>query len=230
MPADGQRIRELDLLRGVAIILMVLFHLVYDLNFFYDVPINYRTGAVFYVGKLAASLFIVIAGISSTLSGNNIKRGLYVLFWAFVVTVATTAVIPGSNIVFGILHFLGVSMVIYHFFRRLNPSMLLLLGTLALFLGPAVKTITVPHNLFVPLGLMGKGFFSMDYFPLFPWFGLFLYGCAAGGLMYDKKESIFPLNPTRSNLLDKSGQHSLTIYLAHQPVILSVLYIVFAVL
>jgi len=229
IPAGRGRIREIDLLRGVAIILMVFFHLVYDLNSFHDIPISYDTGVVFYIGKIAASLFIIIAGISCTLSKNNVKRGLYVLFWAFVVTAATSFAVPGSNIVFGILHFLGISILLSPFFQRFNAYVLFFLGTASLLFGLYAAEITMPNNLLIPFGLMGESFYSADYYPLFPWFGLFLYGGAIGKLKYSNNVSLFPLNAFRTNFVDLSGQHSLTIYLVHQPLILSALYLVFTV-
>ncbi|WP_077713135.1 heparan-alpha-glucosaminide N-acetyltransferase [Desulforamulus ferrireducens] len=222
----SNRIWELDSLRGLAILLMVMFHLIFDLNAFYQIPIPYEQGPIYYVGKAAAVLFIFVAGVSCTLSRNNVKRGIKLVLWGMVITLVTSIVVPGSNIIFGILHFLGVSILLYPLFKKLNPMSMLLLGTIIILSGTLLDHISMSNNWLAPLGLVAKSFFSLDYYPLIPWFGLFLYGVAGGQMLYREKKSLFHFRPKRS-LLSTLGQHSLFIYLIHQPVILLFLYLFF---
>ncbi|RYD05969.1 hypothetical protein N752_06905 [Desulforamulus aquiferis] len=165
------RIWELDFFRGIAIIIMVLFHLLFDLNEFYNVPINYEQGLIYYSGKLAASIFIFISGISCTLSKNNLKRGLILLMIALVITIITAYAVPGSNIFFGILHFLGVSILLYSIIKNINPSFLFILGGIIILGGQYKNQLTMPNNLLAPVGLLGEPFYSMDYYPLIPGLG-----------------------------------------------------------
>lgn len=218
------RIWELDFLRGVAIVLMVLFHLIYDLNEFYDIPIAYDKGIIYYTGKVAASLFIFIAGISCSLSRSNVKRGLLLLVLAFLITITTWIAVPGSNIIFGILHFLGVSVLFYPLFQNIKPYGLIFLGTMIIVTGQYLSEITARNNFLMPVGLTAENFYSADYYPLFPWFGLFLYGVAFGKLKYRSKKSLFSIDLSRSFLV-LLGRHSLSIYLVHQPIILLILYV-----
>lgn len=225
LPAS--RIRELDILRGIALLCMIFFHLIYDLNYYYHMPVSYDSGFIYYLGKGAATLFIFISGISCTLTRSNFKRGIILFFWALLVTASTSVAVPGSNIFFGILHLLAVSILLFPIFSKINPYLLLLLGTLVIVTGFFMTGITMPNNLLSPIGLLGETFYSADYYPLFPWFGPFLYGIALGKLKYRHQKGLVPFNPGQKNFLDLLGQHSLTIYLLHQPVLLAMLYTIF---
>src|SRR5690554_5523073 len=83
------RVWEIDLLRTVAIILLVVFHLVYDLNEFAGLDVNYWSGFWYWVGRAAAWTFIFLSGISSGFSRNTIKRGIRVFGFGIVITMAT---------------------------------------------------------------------------------------------------------------------------------------------
>lgn len=206
---------------------MIFFHLIYDLNYYYHIPVRYDSGFIYYLGKAAASMFIFISGISCTLTRNNVKKGVILIFWALLVTAVTYVAVPGSNIFFGILHLLAVSTLLFPIFSRINPYLLLPLGTIIIISYLFTAKITMPNNFLSPLGLLGETFSSVDYYPLLPWFGPFLYGIALGKLKYKERKSLFPFKPGGKNFLDLLGQHSLTIYLLHQPILLVMLYTIF---
>ena len=225
MKTANLRIWELDFFRGLAILLMVIFHLIYDLNAFYQIPIQYDQGPVYYIGKVAAGLFIFVAGISCSLSRNNLKRGIKLVLWGMVITLVTSVTVPGSNIIFGILHFLGVSILLYPLFKQLNHPLMLLLGTVIILSGIFLDNIIMSNNWLAPLGLLSGNFYSVDYYPLIPWFGLFLYGVAGGQILYRDRKSHFHFRP-KNSVLSTLGTHSLFIYLIHQPVLLLFLYLI----
>jgi uncharacterized membrane protein len=89
MEHKTNRIWEIDFLRGVAIIFMSLFHLLYDLSEFYKFNIDYTSGVVDLMGETSALMFITLTGISCSLSKNNLKRGLKILFFALTITIVT---------------------------------------------------------------------------------------------------------------------------------------------
>jgi len=219
------RIWEIDFLRGIAIILMSLFHLLYDLNEFYNFDIDYTTGIVDFIGAASALMFITLTGISSSLSKNNLKRCLKILFFAYLITLITYFYDANTYINFGILHLIGFSIVLYSFFKKFNALILTFLGLLIIILGNILDNITLSTNLFAPFGLTSATYASLDYYPLFPYFGVFILGMALKNIFYLNKQSLFDYSPSPNNLISLLGQHSLLIYLIHQPVILAVLFI-----
>ncbi len=58
------RFWEVDFLRVMAIILMVLFHLAYDLNYFGVYEVELVSGFWFYLARFAAMLFLLLGGFS----------------------------------------------------------------------------------------------------------------------------------------------------------------------
>ncbi len=218
------RIPEIDLIRGVAIILMVIFHTVVDLKDFYQYDLEYLNGFWYFEGKTAAILFMLIAGTSSVFNKNSLKHGLLVFVWGMVLSVITYIYNPGTYIRFGILHFLGCSLITYPLLRTFRPLLLLVLAISAFWLGTIFSAILVSAPYLLPFGLTTATFVSIDYYPLFPWYGVFLLGVAVGKIVYPKPKSLFPLMEyTNIRFL---GQHSLLIYLVHQPILLSVLFII----
>ena len=105
------RILEIDALRGVAIILMVIFHIIVDLTDFYGYHFQYLSGFWYYEGKAAAILFMLLAGVSSSFSRSAVRHGLELLAWGMVLTAVTWLFAPAMYIRFGILHFLGTSLL-----------------------------------------------------------------------------------------------------------------------
>jgi uncharacterized membrane protein len=225
------RIWEIDFLRGIAIILMVIYHIVYDLAVFFGYMMSYSEGFWFFIGRSAAVLFIILSGISTNFSSNIFKRSLVVLAAAMLVTFATYLFDQTLYVRFGILHCIGVCMAIAALFSRLDfkPATLTaaVLASAFFFAGAKVLPADVPF-----FGLLWRappGFNSMDYYPLFPWAGLFFCGMLLGKFLYKDKKPFFKAdfsNALPVKALSFLGKHSLVIYLAHQPVIMPILFII----
>jgi len=221
-----ERAWELDLLRGIALLLMIIFHVVFDLRDIYSYPVYYDRGIFYYVGKVSAILFMLISGISCSFSRSNVKRGIRVLLIAMVITLATYLFDPGLIIKFGILHFLGISMILFPLFNGLNKYFIFIIATLIIIVGNFFSTLTVPFEYLFPIGLMSSSFTSSDYYPLLPWFGVFLYGVAFSKIIYREKKSVFNFK-VKDNPLLFMGRHTLAVYLIHQPLILLILNLIF---
>jgi len=221
--AKGNRIWELDFLRGIALILMIYFHVLYDMKEIFGYPVTYESGINFYAGKLSGILFIFISGISCSLSRSNIKRGIRVLVIALAITLVTHLYNPAFGIKFGILHFLGVSMLLFPVIRRVNPIIQLAAGTLIIASRHLLSGISVGYDYLFPFGIHSSSFISSDYYPMIPWFGLFLYGSAVGILLYEYGRSPFNIS-FRENIINKIGKNTLLVYILHQPAIILVLY------
>ena len=222
-----RRLWEIDTLRGFALVLMITYHLLYDLKEFYNVDIAYNQGIFFIIGKTAAILFILIAGVSCTFSKNNTLRAFKLIAWGYVIFLIMYIVVPGSNIVFGILQFLGVCLLLSPIFKNLSPYLLAALGTVIILAGEITPQLSVSHNWLVPLGFWGPSFSSVDYFPLIPWFGVFLLGISLRKVVYKHERSLFVTASKYLRPFATVGKHTLIIYLIHQPLIMATLYLVF---
>jgi uncharacterized membrane protein len=76
------------------------------------------------------------------------------------------------------------------------------------------------------LGLKPANFYSFDYFPLLPWFGLLLIGIFLGNIFYPNGKrnfKIFIPEGKVANIITFLGKNSLLIYFIHQPIIFFVL-------
>ena len=232
------RYQEIDMVRGIAILMMILFHTLLDLNFFMIYPVEISTGFWRYFAFATASLFLLIVGISLTLSRTRAKRvisghelvqkfvhrGTGIFLLGLVVTAGTWLYVREGFIVFGILHLIGVSIVIsplFFRFKKLNA----VLGLLFIAVGVFFTTITGPIWL-LPLGIHPAWFYSLDYEPLFPWFGVVLIGMGLGEYLYPENVRRFALLQIPSVFMQPLaflGRHALMIYLVHQPVIILLL-------
>ncbi|SES87168.1 heparan-alpha-glucosaminide N-acetyltransferase [Anaerobranca gottschalkii] len=219
----GKRIWEIDFLRFLAITLMVIFHFVYDLKEFANIDIDYNLSPWKEVGKTAALLFMFVSGISSGLSKENYKRGVKVFLWGMVITIVTYILFPQNYVRFGILHFLGISMLISPFLLKINNFLLVVLAGVIAY--NPIKGVLWENGLLLPLGVMYRGYSSMDYYPLIPYLAYFILGILAYKIYYYRKKSIFPFS-LHNSLISLISQKSLWIYLIHQPVLLAGIYIV----
>lgn len=225
METKATRIWEIDFLRGIAIILMTTFHIIFDLSDIYGLPINYRGGVIFYIGRTSAILFMLIAGVSCSFSKSNFKRGVKIFIIAMIITLVTQLYDASLGIKFGILHFFGISMMLSPLFIKLNKYWLLFIGTLALIAGALMSGVIVQSQFLFPIGLISSTFSSADYYPLFPWLGVFIYGIALGKILYHERNSLFKFS-LKNNIVSFAGKHSLLIYVVHQPLILLILSLI----
>jgi len=219
-----ERYLELDFLRGLTLIAMILWHLAWDLMYYYHYPIRLDRGLMYWGFQFIAPTFMILAGISSSFTRSHFRRAGRVLFFAALLTAGSYVYDPEQAILFGILHFMGVNMLLYPLYRRC-PTWLMVVAVLALVLaGRPVARLDMPHNWLLPLGFRSHGYRSFDYFPLIPYAGYFLAGVVLGRVFYPGGQARFRVS-VPPNPISFLGQHSLTVYLAHQPILWSGLYL-----
>ena len=94
---------EIDIARGIAILMMILFHILFDLSFFGVADVGVHFGFWRSFGYLTAILFVFIAGISLSLSYARsskilsekdltvkyLLRGLRLLGLGIIITIVT---------------------------------------------------------------------------------------------------------------------------------------------
>ena len=243
--AKPRRVHLMDELRGVLIIGVVLYHLLYDLAVLFPVGIPWMfSDWMNSVRNICAGALIVVSGISCHYTRSNWRRGLRAFGLGMLLTVVTALFIPSQLILFGILHFFGSMMMLYALLQPLLekvPTMVGLLGSTLLFfltwpifsgfirvLGVTVYLPEFLYNkpLLFPLGFACQGIASADYYPLIPWGFLFLAGSFLGRYV---RAGRLPEFCYRSHLplLARIGNHTMLIYLVHQPVIYGLLALIF---
>ena len=223
------RIWEIDFLRGIAFICMVYDHAVYDLNYMFGVRTNFFWGYDDIIGDFSAITFMILCGISANFSKSNLKRGLIVFASALLLTAGTALadrlLKTRLIIVFGILHFLGLAMIISHFVKRLPIWVTAILAVTAWFIGQFFLTVRLDTNIFCMFGLYSRNFYSSDYYPLFPYLAFVFLGIIIGKLIYKEKKSIFPF-AIGPNPISFFGKHSFILYFIHQPIVFAVLFVI----
>ncbi len=241
-PELNERFWELDLIRGVALLMMGLFHLVYDLEYLAVLSLDVHAGFWLYLARATATIFLLLVGISLTLSYSRAaregqkqnlalkygKRGLTIFGWGLVITLTTWLFLEDGVIVWGILHLIGLAILLAYPLLQLRIFNFML-GLLLLALGIVLKQVAVGYPWLLWLGLTPEHYHSLDYFPLLPWFGVVLIGIFLGNSLYPQYTRKFHLRD-RSHVpvirgISLLGRHSLTIYLLHQPVLIAVLYL-----
>jgi len=240
------RFIEIDLLRGLAITLMVFGHILWDLDYFGLVSMNNVVYAA--LQKIVPPLFFLLIGMSLIVSKKRVEfkteqdenryykrlifRGLKIFSLGMIITIFSMILFPERVVLFGVLHCIGLSVVLsVPFLKYRNYNFLFAL--MALFSWTIIGQINVNNPTFLHLV---AGFhqadvwrYTVDYFPLLPWFGVCLLGMVIGDWLYSSDKRMFRL-PDLSNyrpvkVFSWLGQHSLAIYLVHQPVIAGALYI-----
>ena len=228
-PQKKGRFDILDAWRTVAILLMLVYHFLYDLLIFGVItPQQMFSPGLNLMQKFICGSFILLAGASARFSRSNLRHGIIVLLAGIAVEIG--AAVGGQTIRFGILQFMGVSMVLWHFtgkYLQKLPRWLLAAGGAVLYVLTDWWTgqVTVSVSWLYPLGFPNAAFTSADYFPLLPWFFLFLMGAALGGWCLDHRENKILTAPL-PGALTFPGRHSLIIYLLHQPVLYGVSYLI----
>lgn len=239
-----KRFWEVDSLRGLAVISMIVYHFLFDLTFFGVYNLDIYAWGPWLFARLTASTFIFLMGLSLTLSssreelsGNYLHRDLFKKYFmrgikifslGLLITLTTWIFIPQEFIIFGILHFIGISIVLaYPFIKRRYIN--LILGIVIILTGIYLETLNFGFSWLMWLGFVPSTLQTVDYFPILPWFGVVLLGIFFGRLLYKNYQRQFKLPDLSSNLLVRIfsflGRNSLIIYLIHQPILIVILYI-----
>ncbi len=235
------RYGEIDFARGIAILMMVVFHTVFDLYFFGIVPVTVSTGFWRLFAISTAFLFVFLVGVSLSVSAANAEkrlnrrdfvlkfffRGLMIFGLGLVITIVTWIYLGNGFIIFGILHLIGISIILSVFFLRFS-LINLISGIVIIITGIYIQVFNGPVWL-LWVGIHPESFYSVDYTPLLPWFGVVLIGIYFGKKAYPSGQRAYSrgLAPYfDNNVVSTLGRHSLLIYILHQPVIIFIIWLV----
>lgn len=240
-----RRVGMLDLLRGSAMILVVIYHFLYDLVYIaqVDLPDWLTPGLPVMEGIHIGFLWVlfVVSGACSGYSRDLLRRGVLLYLAGFAVTLVSVLWIPAFPIVFGVISCFGTCMVLValcgKWLDRLPWLIVTLLGVILwlvfahfeegiLHFGFKDVTINLPdvEHLY-PLGIKSNTFLSRDYFPIIPFVFMFL---AGRGLHRPIAKGSFPkwFYSSHSRPVEWIGRHSLIIYAVHQPILIGIVSLI----
>ncbi|MGZ8518031.1 MAG: DUF1624 domain-containing protein [Chitinophagaceae bacterium] len=209
--STGQkRIESIDILRGIAMVIMALDHVrdYFHLTGFTDDPLNLATTTPFlyftrWITHLCAPIFVFLSGTSiylqslrktkKELSAFLIKRGLWLIFAEFIIIAFAWTFNPFYNFIpLQVIWAIGISMVILGLAIRLPYHFILVMGLVIVF----------GHNLLdIPEAAPGfkagfwwdllhhghfaaypymPGHFAVIVYPFVPWLGVMMLGYCTG--------------------------------------------------
>ena len=228
----------MDAARGVAIIMMIVYHSTYDLDTLGRYGIQSTTGYWALFADVTAGLFLFLVGVSLAISrartsltgwrlfGKYLARGLRILAYGVVLTVVFLTLGMGV-VAFGILHLIGISIILAYPFLGLRFTNLVL-GVIIFAAGQYILAQDLYSQSFwlLPFGIVKEGVIMPDYRPLLPWFGVVLIGLFFGNVVYGggRQPAVREDKaPVLAKPLLPLGRNSLFVYLIHQPIIIALL-------
>lgn len=231
--ARVSRYAAVDVARGVAIVGVVLFHIVWNLDFLGFIPSGIATHPLWIAfGRSLAATFMALVGVSLVLAARRgidwrsvTARLFRLVLAALAVSIATVVVFPQAWIYFGILHAIVAATLVGLAFLRVAPVVAILVGGAMIVAGLSFESPAFDARWAAWIGFSASPYPSNDFAPVFPWAGFTLIGLAAARLALERgwMESLPRFEGRLGHLLAVAGRWSLVIYLVHQPVLLAIL-------
>jgi len=227
------RIKGLDIFRGIAIILMIIYHFCYFLNEFNYIHQNFDYNLFWRSFRaIIVTMFIFASGVSLHIAyhkGINwqkfLKRVALLGAVATAISVATYIVYPNRWVYFGIIHYIFASTIIgLLFINRFFISLIVAILLFVLYFGGFVDYAIIIREFVKLLHLPS---YTVDLVPLFPWFWVTSFALAISAknwhkVIFNKIDSDSKI----ANAVAFMGRHSLVIYLTHLPLLFGLFLLV----
>lgn len=218
---SSKRFVEIDFLKGLAVVSMILFHIPYlahNMGLMY--VRNMYSGLLGFLARFAQTLFLGLVGInlvisyqknqvsspncSSNFYVKQTKRSFKIMGFALILSYLTYLAFPDKYVKFGILHFVASAIFIEQWFVGTTyPNYILLILILVVY---KVKDKFIPffrqhaHPMFsFILGIYNDRYSSLDHFPIVPRLAYVIVGVLIGKLFYCK----FDRRYEETNIIDK---------------------------
>ncbi len=238
---------EIDITKGLALILMIIYHIFFMIDFFNINNFEMSSGILGMISSLSHNTFILMAGVNLYLSYKKNKDEFYKKQNKRVTKVASGALFMNIfsyfafgkelYIKFGILHFMTVAIIISYFIVK-SKILSLVISILFYILSLYVKNNGYMFDscknysfLCSILGIYNKhnmNFQSLDHFAIIHTYGLFAFGIFLGYLLYENKKSKKNKKKNKNqiiNEIEKLGQNTFNIYILHWPILYIIFYI-----
>jgi len=225
------RIAAIDALRGAALCMMIVYHFLFDLNWFAFIRADFDHDP-FWLGfrGIIVSSFMLLVGLSLLLARRAgvtprrfWRRIALIAFCAILVSIASYLTFPQTFITFGILHCIAVASVLAWPATRF-PGVALLTGAAIVVIGNLVALPPFDSPWLQWVGLTTRKPATEDYVPLLPWLGVVMIGIGLGNWLSVRQfRPLRPLSRFAPRWLTWLGRHSLLVYMLHQPVLIGLL-------
>jgi uncharacterized membrane protein len=236
-PSSSVRLPLVDALRGFAVAQMIVYHFIYDLNYFGWLQLGMTRNQPWVGWRTAiVTQFLLLVGVSLVLRLAR-RPGWRDFWWRWAQVAAAAALVSLGSwlmfgprwIYFGILHFIAVALVVARLLAPLREwNLLPAAAALAagwFYLDPAFNA--APANI---VGFVTIKPRTEDYVPLFPWIAATLAGLALGSWWQRHGFALSPtwqrVNAHPPRLLVLLGTWALTVYLVHQPILIGLLWLI----
>ena len=234
-----RRYDEIDILKGIAVLCMVVFHFFYFPNQYGFKEIEYNTLTLKIVAKVAQIIFITCVGINLVFAKKKTSESSYHLqrigkigFYAVLMSLFTYYVFKERYVKFGILHFVSVSSLLLFMFVDDSDTMKIITGLfITLFilnkLHPELFRI-IPSPLAFISGFYNDKYSAVDHFPILPWIILICIGVFIGHYLStnDINTPKYIVDNPVSDVLKNIGKKSLEIYAVHW----AILYVIYCII
>lgn len=241
-----KRYNVLDGIRGITLISMILYHAVWDLVYIFGKDWKWYQSEAGYIWQQSICwIFILLSGFCWSLGKKKWKRGLLIFTGGAIITAITVLFMPENQVIFGVLTLISsctfifipldmmlrkcnslagivFSMSLFLFFRNVNDG----------YLGfEQWNIVKLPETLYsnlltTYLGFPQAGFYSTDYFSIFPWIFLYITGYFLYRI-FEEKSLLKWMEVKGLRPIELLGRHSFEIYMLHQPLLFSGLSILF---
>jgi uncharacterized membrane protein len=214
-----KRLWLLDFLRGLAVLMMIVFHSLMYIDYFGLARIGLYSGFIGRFQMIIPMLFLGVSGASAyiQLKGKGKRavmiKGLKLSFWALLVTLGTWMLFPKDYVFFGILHL--ISFCTFFAIIVTNSWVGGGLGLAILSIQNIIMSFAVNNKYLSILGFNYSLLSTWDYYPIIPWAGVFFLGFFLGRFLIKWKAK--ELGNRFAKIICLMGRHALKIYLIHIP-------------
>jgi uncharacterized membrane protein len=238
---------EIDIIRGLAVGAMIIFHAAFQLHFIFHQPIV--TGDWLWRGVpiVLGGTFLMVTGVSLYISVQRDKynktsqlltRSGRIGGLGMCLTLITCMAHDyiGGYVYFGILHCIGVATLVSYYTLSWPLYANLVTGIIMILVSMYNTTIGLPPCKYpfllwlYPCHASNLGD-QLDYYPLIPWIGFVWMGISLGKTLYTRGQRAFNCNVSPRFLIYTApfrflGRHSLIIYCIHNPIIFVIIYLI----
>ncbi len=242
----NKRYTSLDILRGLALISMIAFHTVWDLVYIFRIDMPWFEGDYGEIWQQSILwTFVLLSGFCFKLGKKRLKRAITVIICSVIISIVTLIFMPDSFIIFGVLCFMGSAMLITipldKVLTKIPAAIGLIFSAILFALTKNIagreigffefSIINIPEKFYINnitayFGFPPSDFASADYVPLIPWIFLFFCGYFLFKI-FERKNLLKHLSFVSIKPLEFIGRNTLYIYMAHQPIIFGILYLIF---